>query len=398
MASVVDTSVKHFNSTMSGAPALSGTAGSLIALLDAVLVNGFDLKNATSLTVAGGVATLAFTGSHSAQVDSVITLSGSSVAALNGEQKVTAIAPGAVKFATAAADGAASGAVTFKMAPLGFAKPFAAANVGAYKSTDIAASGFVLRVDDTTTTSARVVGYESMSDINTGVGAFPTAAQMPGGGYWAKSLSANMAAVAWAIQGDSRLFYITIQAGSSSGPVYQAAPTRCFGDPIAFKPGGDPYACLLNFSNTSTVNSMTLGSVASGADAVVSACPRDYTGLGSGTLAAIYAFCGAGVSAVSGQTNLKGAFPSAVDGGLWLSEKYLALAGSPTPRARMPGFYHCPQTGVWSTFKMNDRTPGSSLVAGRNLMAVTTTGTVFSVTSDATNTGIAFIDVTGPWR
>jgi len=398
MTSVVDTSVKYFNNTMTGAPVLNGVAGSLVALLDAVLVNGFDLKSATSLTVAGGVATLAYTGSHSAQVDSVIFVANSSIAALNGEQKVTAIAPGVVKFATAAADGVASGAVTFKIAPLGFAKPFAGANLGGYKSTDAAASGFCLRVDDTGTTSARVVGYESMSDINTGVGPFPTAAQMSGGGYWAKSRNANSTAVVWAIHGDARFFYVTIQAGSSTSAANQVASTRCFGDTIAFKPGGDVYACVLNYSNSASVDSMTSGGVATGADVAASACPRDYTGLGSGTLASIYAFSSAGGATVSGTTNSMGAFPSVVDGGLWLSERYLAVAGVTTPRAKMPGFYHCPQTGVWNTFKMNDRTPGAGIVAGRNLMAVTTGVIAYNGTSDASNTGIAFIDITGPWR
>jgi hypothetical protein len=33
----------------------------------------------------------------------------------------------------------------------------------------------------------RASGYESMSDVNTGTGPFPTAAQVAGGGYWEKS-------------------------------------------------------------------------------------------------------------------------------------------------------------------------------------------------------------------
>jgi hypothetical protein len=398
MTSVVDTSVKYFNNTMTGAPVLNGTAGSLIALLDAVLVNGFDLKTPNSLTVAGGVATLAFTGSHSAQVDSVILVAGSSIAALNGEQKVTAVGPGVVKFATAAADGVASGTLSFKMVPLGFTKAIAGTNLAVYKSSDPQASGFCVRVDDAGTTSARVVGYESMSDINTGLGPFPTAAQMSGGGYWAKSMNANSTAVAWAVHGDSRLFYFTVQAGTSTAATQQVGVTRCFGDPIAYRPGGDPYACVLNSTSSSTVTSMTTGGVGSGADLVVSACPRDYTGLGSATLAAIYAFSSVGGSTVSGLTNSAGPFPSVADGGLWLSERYLALAGQFTPRAKMPGFYHCPQTGLWNTFKMHDRIPGSGIAAGRNLMAVTTSITQFGQVSDAGQTGIAFIDITGPWR
>ena len=47
MASVVDTSVKHFHSGRVGAPVLTGAEGSMIALLDACVVNGFGLKSVT---------------------------------------------------------------------------------------------------------------------------------------------------------------------------------------------------------------------------------------------------------------------------------------------------------------------------------------------------------------
>ena len=175
MTSPVDTSVKYFTSLMSGAPALSGTAGSMIAVLDACLKDGFDQKALTSLTVAGGVATAAYTGAHSAAVDSVVFIAGvtggpAGWAGLNGEQKITGKGAASVTFATNLPDGAYTGAATMKMAPLGWLKPFANANLGAYKSNDPASTGMLLRVDDSATTVVRVVGYELMTDINTGVG------------------------------------------------------------------------------------------------------------------------------------------------------------------------------------------------------------------------------------
>ena len=223
MASVVDTSVKNFNSTMSGAPALSGTVGTLVALLDALLVNGFDVKTATGLTVSGGVASMAFTGSHSAQLDTVISIAGitGTYASLNGEQKVTAVAAGVVRFATTLPDGAASGTITFKMAPAGFEKPFAKPNVGVYRSLDPASTRMLLRVDDTGAQVARVVGYEAMSDVDTGVGVFPTAAQIAGGGYWSKSTQASAAAVGWNLVADGRTFYLSIRAGMAESVNYQ---------------------------------------------------------------------------------------------------------------------------------------------------------------------------------
>lgn len=399
MTSPVDTSVKFFSSAMSGAPVLSGTAGSLIGVLDACLKDGFDVKTAASVVVAAGVCTINWVGNHSSLPDCVILVAGvTDKTALNGEQKVVTKGATSLTFATAASDGTASGTITFKIAPVGWTKAFTGTNLAAYKSSDPAASGCYLRVDDSATTSARVVGYESMSDISTGVGPFPTVAQISGGGYWAKSSNANSTAVVWSLHADARFFYITIQAGTSSAVTRQVAASRCFGDPVTYRPGGDPYSCVLNYSSTSTLDSQTTGGVGTGADAVVSATPRDYSGLGSGVLAAIYAFTSAGTSTVSGTSNVMGPFPSAVDGGLWLSETYLANTGSFVPRAKMPGFYRCTQTGVWNTFKQNDRTPGTGTLTGRNLMAVTTSVTTFSQVSDATNTGIAMVDVTGPWR
>jgi len=55
-----DTSVVYFDSTMTGAPALSGTAGTLIGLLDACLQDGFGGVTLDSLVVASNVATATY--------------------------------------------------------------------------------------------------------------------------------------------------------------------------------------------------------------------------------------------------------------------------------------------------------------------------------------------------
>jgi hypothetical protein len=65
MTSPVDTSVKIFSSTMVNAPVLNGVAGALVALLDAVLVTGFDTKSSVSIAVAGGIATATWAGTRS---------------------------------------------------------------------------------------------------------------------------------------------------------------------------------------------------------------------------------------------------------------------------------------------------------------------------------------------
>jgi hypothetical protein len=401
MASIVDTSVKNFNSTMSGAPALSGTAGSLIALLDAVLVNGFDIKTASALTVAGGVASMPFTGAHSAQVDSVISISGitGAYASLNGEQKVTAVGAGVVRFATTAADGAASGVVTFKMAPLGWLKPFTGTNLAAYKSADVAATGMLLRVDDTGPQFARVRGFESLTDISTGVGPFPTDAQMSGGGYWSKSVSSNAAAVPWAIHGDGRLFYFTALPGVSAAAANTLGVTRCFGDMIALRPGGDPFACYLSWSSGTSSNTQTEGAVGGAGNSARFSAPRDYTGLGSAVVHCKYSYTFGSNASVSGIDGALGAFPSVVDGSLMTSRQFIGSGVTTAPpRADFPGVFHCGQSGVWDTFKFLDTAPAAGVLAGRTFQALNTANSTLAQASTSGNTGVLMVDRTGPWR
>ncbi|MCT8174387.1 hypothetical protein [Variovorax sp. CY25R-8] len=397
MASVVDTSVKNFNNTMGGAPVVNGVAGSFIAMFDAVGVNGFDSKIATSLTIAGGVATLAFTGGHSAQVDSVIALSGitATYAALNGEQKVTSVAAGIVRFATNMADGSASGTVTFKMAPAGFEKVFAGPNKAVYRSLSPLSTKMLLRVDDTNAQFVRVVGYESMTDIDTGVGAFPTAAQISGGGYWPKSSVTGTAAVPWVLASDGRTFIYHVAPLYPQSTSYVHGMTRGFGDAIALKPGGDAFACFLSYSVQSSPGSMYDSALDAAQSGLYTSFPRSYSGLGSAQGHACIPYTGQ--NALSGLDGAMGPFPSRVDGTLRLSRRFLALATTNAePRADLPGLLSVPQSGAFNAFRTGDRQPGADAFAGRTLIALNPTNT--PGTPNDSNTGASFIDITGPWR
>ena len=397
MTSVVDTSVKHFRSDAVGAPVLSGTAGSLIAVLSACLVDGFDVKTATSLVVASGVATLSFAGTHSATVDSVVLVSGvtGGLTALNGEQKVTAIAAGVVRFATAAADGTATGTVSFKMAPATWLKPYTGTNLAVFKSADPMGTGMSLRVDDTGTTMCRVVGYESMSDVNTGVGPFPVSAQMSGGGYWAKSSLATSAPVVWSIIADSRKVILHVAPYTATSSANIGGITRCFGDETAYRPGGDPYACALSYSVNATLGSQSDGAP-DAAFALQHAMPRNYTALGSAVLHGAMTFTG--TNSLSGTDAALGPFPSVVDGGLRLSKKWLGAAASGVPpRCEMAGLYHVPMTAAFDTFKTRDVVPGTGALAGRKLF-VLNPSTAYTGSPVAATTGVSLADITGPWR
>lgn len=402
MTSPVDTSVKFFTNQMAGAPVLSGTVGAMIGLLDACLKDGFDTKTLTGLTVASGVATAAWSGTHSALVDAVVLIAGvtggpSGFAGMNGEQKVvTKPTSTSLTFATALPDGTYTGTITMKMAPLGWVKPFSGTNLGAYKSSDPASTGMTLRVDDTATTVVRVVGYESMSDINTGVGPFPSVAQMSGGGYWPKSGTANATAVQWALFGDSRGFILHVcpSFGASAANVHGF--TRGFGDAVALRPGGDPYGCFLSYSTNASAVSQTEAQLDYG-NAVQLAFPRAFSGLGSSVLHGLYPYSGA-ITALSGVDTALGPFPSVVDGSLRMSRRYFATASTGVPpRAELPGLYSVPQSLVFDALRFGDKTPGSGSLFGRNFFALNpTNGSTSSAPSNG-SVGVSLVDVTGPW-
>lgn len=405
MTSPVDTSVKHFFSTMLGAPVLSGTAGSGIAWLDALLVNGFDTKTVSSLTVASGVATVVFTGAHSSIIDSVILVAGVSggpagFAGLNGEQKVTARPlPTSLTFATALPDGTYTGTINIKMAPLGWAKVFAGTNEAVYKSTDPMAHGMFLRVIDTAAQSMRVIGYESMSAIDTGTGLFPTTAIFNGGGYWHKSGAASASAVGWAFFGDARTFFHSIRVNSVAGTGFDMGTIRGFGDPIVLRPSGDVFSTFMNASYQASVFDTT-GCLGNNVIANTM-MPREYVGLGSAIWSGAQHWGGGTLGNVySGVTPVHGAFPNQRDGAMYLGRKYFATTATAIPRADMPGIAMCLQSGLWDFFRTGDRAPGTGYLTGRNLVAVTCAGSNIAMNNGSTsgNTGIAFVDVTGPWR
>ena len=394
MASPVDTSVKHYRSDMPSAPVLNGVTGSKIAQLEACLCTGYGLKAATSLVVAGGIATLTFAGGASAAwPEAVILVAGAANAALNGEQKVLSANTTTVTFATAEPDGTDSGTVTFKIAPAGWEKVYSKTNVAVFRSLHPEATKMFLRVDDTNAQFVRVVGYETMSDVDTGAGAFPTAAQQAGGGYWAKSDTTSATPVAWILASDGQIFYDSTAPGSHRGMNYQGCQMRGFGDLIAKNPAGDAYRCILNFSDYASVTSMYDGQL-DGSSELRTALARGFTGLGTAVVSRRHPYVGNSESGnYSGQNDTTlGAFPSPIDGSLLLSEQYVSDAGA--PRGDLPGLRYCPQTGAWASFKMFD----TLLQGGRKFITSTPSSLDSNTASTVPNTGASFIDITGPWR
>lgn len=217
---MVDTTVKYFSSTMSGAPALSGTAGTLIGVLDACLVNGFGSVTLDSLVVASNVATGTVSAGHNfsmvGNTGPVITIAGATPAGLNGEWRIASV-PGASTFTfatTGITDQTATGTITAKRSPAGSEKVFSDTNKACYQSSNLLVNSAFLRVDDTGTTNARIIGYEEMTDVNTGTNPFPTNAKMPGGLYCYKSQ--NTSSCEWLLIADNKCFYLFNNANNAT--------------------------------------------------------------------------------------------------------------------------------------------------------------------------------------
>ena len=397
MASPVDTSVKHFHFEMAGAPVLNGQAGTAIGLLNACLITGFGLQSATSLAVAGGVATLTFATTHAATAESVVLVAGATGAwaDLNGEQRVTALGANQVKFATALPDGTATGTVTAKMAPAGWLSPFTDTNIAVYQSAAAESTKMYMRIDDTGTTAFRLRGYEAMTGASTGSGLFPVDAQISGGGWCNKSSQATAAPVKWVLVADARGGYVNIVGTSAGNSSYETGRTIFFGDFRPYRTGGDPYAFALGCGSSAASNNWQDSSgVCDQESGTGQYTPRPYHGLGAAFGQSSHAESGGTV--LSGRDTTFGKFPSEVDGGLMLSRRFLGIALGAV-RGVFPGLYTVPQSEVGLAFAPRTLQSGAGPLAGRKLIAVGGIGGSSPAAYPSTGLGISFIDVTGPW-
>lgn len=384
------TSVKHFHSALPGAPVLSGTAGTLLAVLDACLVTGFGLKTADSLTVASGVATMTFSTGHSFAPGTIALIEGATPAGLNGEKRILSTAANSVTFAaTGIADGAATGTISAKLAPAGWEKAFSGTNVAAYRPSDVTGTRMYLRVDDSGTTNARVVSYEAMTDISTGTNPIPLAAQVAGGLWWPKSATANATARGWRVFADSRGVYVALEP--NGGDRWQLM----FAGDIASLKSGDAYGWLVNgntadMSNSSSVPQGCMGY--SGRSARAGGyLARAHTGIGQAVeVLRVGSHHNGGTADVYAGTAgyAFGSYPNGPNNGLLTGA--LELVESAGIRGSAPGLLH-PLHNVSGSFATGAAVDGTNDLVGRRLMALRTQP---SLTNGG---GTVFVDVTGPW-
>jgi hypothetical protein len=370
--------VKRYFSYDVGAPTMNGVAGSAIAVLDACLVNGYNTKTIQSITRSGSTATVNFATAHGYTSDQVVALAGMDQAEYNGEFRpfnVTTTSFDITVTGTPVSP-ATGAAMTSKVAPLGWTKVFSGANKAVYKSNMSAFGCLYLRVDDSGTTFAKCLGYETMTDVDTGTGPFPTTAQSANGCALAKANTGDSSSRSWRLFGDEGLFYFLGGGGVGLDPAWtfngSYGLSFFFGDPILSKPG-DVYGTTIAGGNGGAGAYIESAQQSGG---IYTARSQSQSG-GSFAMNKYVNFVNLGSSGIGSLTS-----PSP-DGFTILGNTWLLLENTAFIRGEFPGLYYLPQNRAVADKTLLTDVPGHP-------------GKTFFVTATYSG-GVAF-DITGPWR
>lgn len=214
-----DTSVKFFNSAMSGAPGLTNAAGAVIAVLDACLVTGFGSVTLGSLVVTDNVATATVSTGHNFSMTGatgpVIRIEGATPSALNGDWRLQSV-PNSTTFTfttSGISNQTATGTITAKRAQAGFEKVFSATGKAVYRALDVRGTRKYLRIDDTSAATVDsfdpIQQYATMTDVDTGTDGSSTL-------YFPKCGGGSSAAKAWRLYADWASFYLLADTWSTT--------------------------------------------------------------------------------------------------------------------------------------------------------------------------------------
>lgn len=375
-----DTSVKYFNSAMVGAPTLSGTAGALISILDACLVNGFGAVTLSSLVVASNVATGTVSAGHNFSMvgatGPVVTIAGATPSSLNGEWRIASV-PNSTTFTFATigiSDQTATGTITATRSPMGFSKVYSGTNKAVYRANAVTSTRLYLRVDDATDAQwAYLRGYETMSDVDTGTNPFPSSGEV----YHYKSSAASSATRSWNLFGDGHFFHLSAQTDATNWP-----GAAGFGDLVSYN-SADAYGCMIygHSAKSATSTNMVNLSVADQAGQYIARAVSQIgtsTGFGKHSNPKMTSF--------GNSVNLL--YPDAATNGLVVYPVEIWESNGITIRGKFPGIY-CPMHHY------------TSLTHGGVYDGVSGLSSSRSIIIQACHTNNQYrvaIDITGPWR
>lgn len=373
-----------YDSAETGAPTLNNAAGSLLEVLRACLINGFNLRTVTSIVVASGVATAtAATHGYSAAYGKLLRIEGAPVAGLNGDVQPLTVDTNTFTYACPGVpDGTYTGTITARRAPLGWTEAFTGTNVAIFSRTDIAALPWSLRVVDTgaapaSSVDARWLAVKTPTGIDSYAAQAPDSGVIGGAGIYVPKGPNNTTAKRWVVVGDGLSFWLLNDY--SEGPD-RLAPTF-FGD------GGELFQvdsgrtlligsqdAYSSFANTVAGLVFHLNANGSGNASVFCS---DVAGLGASVAAKMVGIA-SGNEALGSSSNATAPANIAIVG---------PLLGVPmttnTPRCKIPGLFQPLAFEPFSHVTVN-------VAGGRRFLAVTH--------SSYGKNGQMLFDLTGPWQ
>lgn len=240
--------VKWFSEAMGGAPLLStdtgnGTAGTLISVLKACLVTGFNINPIQSITLDGGLAVATFALAHGFLPDSIVAIEGVNLN-WNGEYRVLSVTTTTVTFAPVGTPSAVGVGGTMKVAPAGWELEFVDGTntVAVFKRLAADATALRLRIDNTAFAGwngsasyryyyAKAQMVENVTDVNT----YTLVKEFA----WPASHAYATGEQQWDLVADDKLFYFLPRYS-----VMKFAAFLMFGDILTVRPN-DNYHCVL---------------------------------------------------------------------------------------------------------------------------------------------------------
>ncbi|WP_018991305.1 hypothetical protein [Aromatoleum toluclasticum] len=352
--------VRTFRWDDAGAPALSHAAGAIPALLKACLVNGYNSQTVTSVTRSGAVATVQKTA-HGFRNGARIVHAGAIEPEYNVDAAITVVDANTYTYPVSGTPATpATGTITAKVAAAGWSNPFSGTNVEVFRN-GAGSTQLNLRVAQTATGAARVVGYETMSDVNTGTNAFPTEAQIAGGLYLVGSSTLDSTARPWLIVADEKRCYLWVGASLTTAQGFGSTtnqPMYFFGDILTNKVG-DLYHYKIIAGATAATNGVSFGAVTTNLSSTSGGhyVARNYAQT-AGAVPSAHSTNGSLSSGGATMGTSGVTYPDPVTGGMTLADVY--ATESSIVRGRMPG--------LWAPLHNLPGNPGDTF-SGRGAMA-----------------------------
>ena len=365
--------VKVMRSSDYGAPVLYGSVSSsynLVNLLDVCLNQGYGQMSVSSITHNNGVVTVTTAVAHNLKYGARHTIAGVNESGYNGDWLITPT--GTYTFTYEAAGitvNTGTGTITSKNTGCGWSKPYTGTNLGAIRQGG--GNQRYLRIDDSSTLYARLVGYGAMTDINSGTEPFPTASQIASGLYMQRSSTADLTnAREWILIADDRSFYLWV--GYNSTYPYTDAPMMGFFDYPSTR-SGDAYNTALLAPNSNAATGFRFSFLNTYVQLVSTGGMyglRSYTQIGTSVeLSRISDYSKGYTQANMGATGL--VFPHPPDGALYQSPVWIVEPASTVANSIIRGV----MPGIWNPLHLRplahaDVYFGTGSLAGKMFLAL----------------------------